>query len=228
LILALDLYFQHRPSELSQTHEKVVNLSEILNRLPIHTSRPDQERFRNPNSVYMKLCNFLRFDSEYAGLALDRGGKLDGVVWEEFAGNVQLLHDTANAIIEAMGQSVASLSMVIDEDEEEFPEGRVLYRIHRSRERNRLLADSVKRAAAAEGRLYCVVCEFDFSVAYGEVGQGFIELHHTVPISDYTANQRTRMTDLALVCANCHRMLHRRRPWLAIGELQRIREEVRR
>ena len=50
------------------------------------------------------------------------------------------------------------------------------------------------------------------------------ECHHTVPVSEYGSGARTQLRDLALVCANCHRMLHRRRPWLTIDELLRLRE----
>jgi hypothetical protein len=67
LILALDLYFRFPPSGISQDHPEVVRLSEILNALPIHAGRDGAATFRNPNGVYMKLCNFLRFDPNYAG-----------------------------------------------------------------------------------------------------------------------------------------------------------------
>ena len=121
--------------------------------------------------------------------------------------------------IKAGYQSVPTDVQLEDEDEEEFPEGRVLYRVHRQRERNSSL---IKKKKAAASLLRCEVCDFDFVNVYGEVGRGFIECHHTIPISDYTANQRTKLDDLALVCANCHRMLHRRRPWLSIDELRAI------
>lgn len=39
LILALDLYFQHKPTSISKAHATVVELSNILNQLPIHTDR---------------------------------------------------------------------------------------------------------------------------------------------------------------------------------------------
>lgn len=86
LILALDLYFRHRPDRIGKTHTEVVKLSETLNRLPGRTAHPDGRRFRNPNGVYMKLCNFLRLDPEYHGKGLESGGKLEEDVWAEFAG----------------------------------------------------------------------------------------------------------------------------------------------
>ena len=59
-----------------------------------------------------------------------------------------------------------------------------------------------------------------FAAAYGERGDGFIECHHTIPVRDLRPGSRTRLSDLALVCANCHRMIHRRSPWLTVEELR--------
>ena len=50
-VLALDLYFRHPPSQISQSHPEVIALSEALNSLPFHSDRPDEERFRDPNGV---------------------------------------------------------------------------------------------------------------------------------------------------------------------------------
>ena len=44
---------------------------------------------------------------------------------------------------------------------------------------------------------------------YGDIGEGFIECHHLLPLSQIRPNQVTKLSDLATVCANCHRMLHR-------------------
>jgi hypothetical protein len=102
----------------------------------------------------------------------------------------------------------------------EFPEGRKLFRVHSRIERNRRLVQLKKSNALADGGLKCEACDFDFRARYGDVGDGFIECHHNVPISEYDANQKTRLQDLALVCSNCHRMLHRKRPWLTIAALK--------
>jgi len=58
----------------------------------------------------------------------------------------------------------------------------------------------------------CAVCGIDFEKVYGELGKGFIHVHHTVPIhtigEEYTINPEK---DLIPVCPNCHAMLHRGR-----------------
>lgn len=108
-------------------------------------------------------------------------------------------------------------------DDVEFPEGRVLYRLHRCRERSSRLTEEAKATALRrDGRLACQACGFDFLATYGEIGRHFIECHHTIPISELTAGMKTKVTDLALVCSNCHSMLHRRRPWLSVRELRRM------
>jgi hypothetical protein len=60
--------------------------------------------------------------------------------------------------------------------------------------------------------LKCIVCGFDFEEAYGELGRGFIEVHHTKPL--YTLDEEKIVnpeTDLVCLCSNCHKMIHRRR-----------------
>lgn len=111
----------------------------------------------------------------------------------------------------------------LEDLDEEFPEGRVLYRLHRSRERSSVLVRRAKAIALQRtGALTCEVCGFSFFSQYGRIGKDFIECHHTVPISELTSRTKTKLKDLALVCSNCHRMLHRRRPWLKAGDLKRL------
>lgn len=221
LILALDLYFRHPPNSIGKTHSEVVALSDLLNTLPIHTSRPDAERFRNPNGVYMKMCNFLRFDPSYQGKGLQRGNRLEREVWETFANDRPLLNQIANAIRTGHAAPEArQISVGTDDEEDAFPEGKVLFRLHKARERSTDLVRRAKLLAIREhGKLLCCVCGFDFAERYGTIGEGFIECHHTRPLSELAAESITRVIDLAMVCANCHRMIHRKRPWLTIDQL---------
>jgi len=222
LLLALDVYFRFGPNRLGPNHEEIRTLSEVLNGLPIHKNRPDAEKFRNPNGVYMKLMNFRRFDPSYTGKGLQRGNKLEAVVWEEFVGQKELLSHIA-AAIRAKYQSQEVVELDGGEEEEGFIEGKVVYRVHVTKERNKaLVAAAKKRARERDGRLRCAVCTFDFGVFYGEVGEDFIECHHTQPLSELTKETKTRVEDIALLCSNCHRMVHRYRPWLRMDELHLI------
>ena len=122
LILALNLYFQHNPSHISQSHRRVVELSELLNRLSVHTERPDAVRFRNPNGVYMKLCNFLRFDLSYSGSGLTRGGKLEDELWNEFSEDQDRLSNLAQAIKVAVDYHETQEQIIEVDEEVEAPE----------------------------------------------------------------------------------------------------------
>ncbi|MBV8970124.1 MAG: HNH endonuclease [Verrucomicrobia bacterium] len=54
------------------------------------------------------------------------------------------------------------------------------------------------------------------------LGHNFAECHHVLPISEVGESRQTKVRDLAVVCSNCHRMLHRRRPWLTVSELRNL------
>jgi hypothetical protein len=54
----------------------------------------------------------------------------------------------------------------------------------------------------------CEVCTLDFEKVYGELGSGYIEVHHISPLSEHEGEQEVSLDDVAVVCANCHRVLH--------------------
>ncbi len=228
LILALDLYFKVNPAKASSSHREIVKLSHLLNQLPRLEGTIDSPLYRNPNGVYMKLCNFLRFDPTYRGKGLTRGGKLEETIWEEFSQDrVNLLH-TAESIKQTFGQIKTQDSDFREiVDDEEFMEGRILTTLHKRRERNPKLAQKKKNnVMRREGRLACEVCGFDFKEVYGDLGKGFAECHHRVALFRLAEMHATRLEDLAIVCANCHRILHRSRPMLAVESLmETIREK---
>lgn len=108
-----------------------------------------------------------------------------------------------------------------DGTEGDAVEGRTLFRMHRLRERDPGLARRKKRTVqVATGRLACEVCGFDFVAVYGSLGEGFAECHHRVPLAELSGEAPTRLKDLAIVCANCHRMLHRRRTVMSVEALR--------
>ncbi|WP_257145215.1 HNH endonuclease [Bacillus wiedmannii] len=70
------------------------------------------------------------------------------------------------------------------------------------------------------GKFFCEVCGFDFYKAYGELGKNFIEGLHTLPVSELKEGSVTKVEDIVMVYAHCHRMLHRKRPCLSKLNLQ--------
>ncbi len=210
---------------MSKDDPEITRLSEALNALPVHPASDHLDKFRNPNGVYMKLCNFLRFDPDYRGSGLQRGGRLEEEVWAEFANDPVRLRATAASIVAAIPEVAppASHEDFNADVEEEFSEGRVLTQLHRKRERSGTAPRRKKeKVLQTLGCLACEVCGFDFFAVYGELGQGFAECHHRKALCDLEAGVNTRLSDLAIVCSNCHRMLHRARPWLTVEELAEI------
>lgn len=66
----------------------------------------------------------------------------------------------------------------------------------------------------------CIVCNFDFEKKYGELGKGFIHVHHLKPISEIGRHYEVEpIKDLRPVCPNCHAMIHKANPALSIEEL---------
>ncbi|MCL6699540.1 HNH endonuclease [Sphingomonas sp. NSE70-1] len=85
-------------------------------------------------------------------------------------------------------------------------EGAATLRTHLRRERSRSLIDRFKQQLTSYA---CSICAFDFATTYGEIGHHFIEAHHKIPVSQLQPGAKTKLEDLAAVCSNCHRMLHR-------------------
>jgi 5-methylcytosine-specific restriction protein A len=68
----------------------------------------------------------------------------------------------------------------------------------------------------------CVVCDFEFGRVYGDLGAGFIHVHHLDPVSQAReARPVDPVKDLRPVCPNCHAMLHRESPPIDVKELRR-------
>jgi 5-methylcytosine-specific restriction protein A len=222
-IVALDFYLRYAPSIPDKGSIEIGQLSEELNLLHASISDDRYENFRNPNGVYMKLMNFRRFDPAYKGTGLAHGNKDEEVVWNLYASNPTLLASLAQNIKKlSTAESAIDPQSIAEIDEEEADEGSVMTRTHRVRERNRSLIQKKKdHHFSNHGNLSCECCGFDFGERYGSHGDGFIECHHTKPVSELATGEKTKISDLALLCSNCHRMIHRRRPWLSIEELRR-------
>jgi hypothetical protein len=104
---------------------------------------------------------------------------------------------------------------------------REVLRRHLSRERRRDLVDAARRRAMErESLLRCEACSFVFFDRYGPHGATFIACHHKIPIA-LGGERRTTLDDLALVCSNCHRMLHRKNSsgqYYTVSELRELIE----
>ena len=152
---------------------------------------------------------------------------------DEILGSIPIIKSSVGSNFKLKPPEAARLLQLwetaADEDADGFAgrgvsarEGRILKRIHSVRERNRKLVNDAKSAYIRKhGSLFCQLCGFSFADTYGEMGLDFIEAHHIKPVSTIKAGEETRIEDLMMVCANCHRMLHRADP---LENLDALRE----
>jgi len=223
LILALDFYLQHRKAIPGKTSDAVSQLSSDINTLAKRLGLSGSNTLRNVNGVYMKLMNFRSHDPDYTDQGksgLTRGNREEKVIWDQFAEDPERLKRLADTI--RAGLSIEPEPGTESDEPEiaEAEEGRLITRLHRTRERSRAIVQKKKLAFEKQhGRLFCEACGFDFADAYGDRGRGFIECHHTKPVHSLSPGEKTSLDDLALLCANCHRMVHAKAPWLSMEAL---------
>lgn len=227
LVLALNLYLRHRNSLPAKNHPEVQALSQSLNLIGNATVVSRNQSFRNANGVYMKLNNFRRWDPSYTDTGrkgLAKGNKDEELVWREFANDPKRLAEVV-AAINAHVEPTTTISIDLSADDEpgffEAEEGKVLTRVHRVRERDKNLVKRKKEEALKKhGLLQCEACGFNFSKTYGPGAEGIIDVHHTKPLHTLQPGDKTKLADLALLCANCHRMVHSQRKWLHVEEVK--------
>ena len=83
---------------------------------------------------------------------------------------------------------------------------------------------SLRTSAIKNRGLNCMVCGFNYFDTYGSWGKDFIEVHHVNKLAENTGKEllTNPLTDLVTVCANCHRMIHRKKGvTLTIEELKK-------
>lgn len=114
-----------------------------------------------------------------------------------------------------LGKAVKSVSAF--SDNMKFEEGRAFEVIQTAYERN----PNARKKCLEHYGAACVVCKFDFDQIYGDISNGFIHVHHLVEVSSRKSSyQVDPIADLRPVCPNCHAMLHKKRPPIAIDELK--------
>src|SRR5262249_44224508 len=113
-----------------------------------------------------------------------------------------------------------SLPPVMNEDG--VAEGRLLERRHYVRQRNPTLRrKKIDEAVPRRGCVRCEVCGVDFEATLGGEDTPYAECRHVMPLHA-SGTTKPRLADLAVLCANCHRMIHRGDPWLTPAELRAL------
>ena len=132
----------------------------------------------------------------------------------------QMKHLVNTLVIPVFGMAAALIGV-----EEDFPsdigepEGTPFQVTTTRYERQRLNREACIQLKGTK----CLACDFDFEYTYGELGSGYIEIHHVVPVSKMGPEYQLSISaDLVPLCSNCHSMVHRANPPLTVADLKKI------
>ena len=217
-VLAFDLYL--REGQPGASHSEVIALSLLLNEMDFHPLSKRASTFRNPNGIARNLADIHTHSPGYTGKPTS-GSQLIKQIWEEF--DERLDDVTGIALLIRQGVAVGALP-VEDEDEvsEVHSEGKVVYRLHRSRERSpKLRKQKIAQIKKTHGVLLCEACGEAPNARYGSLGDLILECHHLMPLA-VSGPVKTSLSDVALLCPSCHRVAHRMKPWPTLDDLQRF------
>ena len=189
--------------------------------------------YKDYNAVNLLIGNIGKKIANFYSVDLSRKSNSPG--WWRIICDGGYIGDTfhwqlKNEFIQALSETdwindieIGSEAEMLEENEEllqtEFIEGSVKTTVTNRYERNKdARTECIKHYGAK-----CYVCGFDFGKVYGEIGEGFIHVHHEVDISlignEYKVDP---VKDLKPVCPNCHAMLHQKRPAYTVEELKKI------
>lgn len=222
IVLACDLVAQNDWRQIDHSSPKVAELSDLLRRMKLHPEESRLPNFRSESSVARKTADIATWHPDYQGRRTN-GNRLDREVLTEFIAKPDVMHALAESIRESVSNGEPSdFPREVGYENESEIEGRYLLRVHAYYERDRgLRQKKIKSVQDAGKPLACEVCAFDFGQTYGERGQGYIEAHHVEPL--HVGGEKPRsIKDLALLCSNCHRMIHTKPPWPTPAELRAL------
>lgn len=178
---------------------------------------------------FATIKNFVRFD--YPILAKFENEYLETInparpnsFWRD--GVRKTTEEVYNRIIRLSGLNLTEDDSSLYNDQEEtfldteieMQEGKQTRRYSTVYERNPRLRTQALRIHGYT----CMACGMNFEEVYGEIGKGFIHVHHIKPVSveERSVNPRT---DMVVLCPNCHCMIHRKKGMLlSIEELKSI------
>lgn len=220
-ILALELYFDCEGKIPSGNDRRVVGLSELLRQLPYHAEASKRDSFRNGDGVAFKLQNLRQVAT---GHGLGNVSEMDRRIWSELGAHPDVVRNMAGVI---RGNIAAFHAMPLEKvaEEEEFFEGRVATIVHTRRERNPRLRSQLLELRRHGNGLVCEICSTRGPAGPDDLVEAVFEAHHITPLSA-ASERKTRLTDMALLCANCHKLIHRliavEKRWIAPEEARSL------
>ncbi len=215
VILALELYHAHGRTVPKRDHPDVIELSRLLRAFPFHAIAARQPSFRNADGVAFKLQNL---HSVATGKGLSNVSRTDRAIWQRFGLDQNATSRRAAEIRFALSVVPESINFTTSLDPE-FAEGRVVTYAHHYRERDPRLRQALIASRLSVGSLRCDMCGYA-GENVGNYAESVFEVHHLLPLS--RGARVTKLRDVALLCANCHRAMHSaiaaEKRWLSLAE----------
>ena len=222
LVLAADLVSRNGWKGVRASTPDAQALSELLRAGQLHIGEDLPDDFRTASAIQRKTFDLATADPTYAGRRT-RGGRQDRDVILAFRADPLGMQARAAAVRGALERGETRPAGWEREDDGASDEGSILEYLARRRERDPKARARKLTAVQASGMpIECEVCGFNFGSTYGPRGEGYIEVHHRKPLH-VSGPTRTRPADLALLCANCHRMCHREE-WITPQALRELIE----
>jgi len=218
VILALELYHSAGGSIPGPNDGRVIALSAELRSLPYHSVESKKPSFRNSDGVAFKLQNIR---SVATGRGLGNTSKMDKAVWATFGGDKVATAAAAARI----RQGIEIVRLVERHDiEHEFSEGRAVTEAHSKIERDNSIRRKLLKLRKSTNSLYCDICGCAGEVLDDSIRDSLFEAHHTIPLSG-SGEVKTKLNDISLLCANCHRLIHRlmnrEKRWVGLHEAKK-------
>lgn len=217
---------------LTQSQEKI--REEFVNYLRNVVGRKGKTPVHLTDSLERRVSVFARENVDISfTCAYDyQTPELFELILEKFKENVEwmvynrrhagTLTSSIQHFINFLKSGVGHMPLATDVSPDTYREGRMTYVHAVGYERNQ----DARKACIQHYGCSCAVCGFDFEKVYGDIGKGFVEVHHIVPVherdGEYVVDP---VKDLRPLCSNCHSMIHRNNPVLSVDELKsRIKE----
>ena len=216
-IISGDRFFLMR---LGKEPKGIVGCGYVVSDMYEGTHWDDKQAAEGKTTRHNTLLFKALSDKPIFDLLDDLKGRYPSYQWTPQAGGLAIPDDIA---LELWAGVLNHSNFIFKPESEEelrrYPEGKLKKTTMRSYDR-----DPVARQKCLEIYGYrCHVCHFRFSDMYGDWGHEYIEVHHLNPLGEGDGERETDpKEDLRPVCANCHRMLHHKRPVKSISELKQI------
>lgn len=194
-----------------------INYQEEIYNFSIHIDKLNRAKlswYSDFNAIlknrYKSLVNKYRFET-------DEESNISNEM--RFVKRTSLLFDVE--FIDSLISDENSYGDFICKDNQCIIEGRKIMQYTSKYERNK----EAREVAIKYHGCKCYICQFDFEKKYGEIGRGFIEIHHKKPLYINTFEILLNpKDDLVPVCSNCHSMIHRKKN--EVLSIEEVRKRV--